>query len=151
MSTQTTIETEWSKYLASLMTVQNVKNSELADAIGVSRSTTGNWVNKGTVPDWKQVRAVAQFFDRPISEALIRAGFLTADELDVVAPPLTPESMSNEQLLVLLKSRLDELTTLRKMVADSDTKADADDGKKLPAADRAPKTIRGRQGATGRR
>lgn len=151
VSTQTTSETEWSKYLASLMTVQNVKNSELADAINVSRSTAGNWLTKGTVPGWEQVRAVAQFFDRPISEALIRAGFVTAEELGVVAPPLTPESLSNEQLLMLLKDRLDELTSLRKMVTDSDTEADASQGNKLPAADRAPKTIRGRQGATGRR
>ncbi|MFE5290446.1 helix-turn-helix domain-containing protein [Nocardia sp. NPDC056611] len=150
MSTQTTNETEWSKYLASLMTVQGVKNSELADAIGVSRSTAGNWLTKGTVPDWKQVKAVALYFGRPISEALIWAGFLTAEELMYVAPPLAPESMSNEQLLLLLQDRLAELTSLRETVAANETASGA--GKeKLPPADRAPKTIRGRQGATGRR
>ncbi|MET8430057.1 helix-turn-helix transcriptional regulator [Nocardia sp. NPDC004860] len=149
MSTQTAQETEWSKYLTSLMTVQKVKNSEVADAIGVSRSTLTNW-QKGVVPDWKQVRAVALFFDRPISEALIRAGFLTAEELEFVAPPLAPESMSNEQLLLVLKDRLDELASLRKIVAANEAEPDTG-GKKLPAADRPPKTIRGRQGPTGRR
>ncbi|MFE3052251.1 hypothetical protein [Nocardia sp. NPDC059239] len=131
------------------MTAQQVKNSEVADAIGVSRSTVGNWQQKGVVPDWKQVRSVAQFFNRPLSEALIRAGFATSEELNFVAPPLTPESMSNEQLLLLLKDRLDELTALRKVMAGNEAEPDPG-GKKLPAADRAPKRIRGRQGPTGR-
>lgn len=123
------------------MRVKEVNNAQLAAELGVAASTIGQWINRGSKPDWKSLRALAMYFDRPFSEVLIRAGIATEEELNYVAPSLDPNELSNAQLLAILSDRLDS------QVVAKDSKAVS---KKAETVDEPPRTKRYRRGPTNR-
>ncbi|MGX1809681.1 hypothetical protein ACWIGI_28505 [Nocardia sp. NPDC055321] len=116
-----------------------MSNAQLAEALGVARSTPGLWLKDGatSIPDRDSIRNVAKVFNRPISEVLTRAGYATEEELRYSAPPVDAGKLTNAQLLAELSSRLPDDPV--------DAPQDAD------PADAPPKVVKARRVATGRR
>ncbi|MFD4111641.1 helix-turn-helix domain-containing protein [Streptomyces sp. NPDC058650] len=71
----------WSHYID--VTCKGAKNSEIARAVKVDPATVGRWRTGANDPSPRQVVAYARAFDRSPAEALIAAGFLTAEEAGV--------------------------------------------------------------------
>lgn len=88
----------WSTYIDA--TSGGAKNSEIARRVGVDPATVGRWRTGMTDPNPRQVVAYARAFDRPSVEALIAAGYITAEEAgvpvsDAPADPLAGVSTRN--------------------------------------------------------
>lgn len=90
----------WSSYVDA--TSDGVRNSEIARRAGVDPATVGRWRSGSTDPNPRQVVAYARAFGRPPVEALIAAGYLTAEEAEVpvaVAPADPLAAVSTGRLL----------------------------------------------------
>ncbi|WP_280357876.1 helix-turn-helix transcriptional regulator [Nocardia otitidiscaviarum] len=132
------------------MSIQDVNNSRLAEALGVAPSTVGHWrTGKIALPDRNAMRAVADFFNRPIAEVLIRAGYATATELDYSAPPLAdPTQLASSLLVDEIRARLERVEELEARVAELEAAAAATPvTAKRTAPDKAPRTSKARVAA----
>ncbi|MGY1946694.1 helix-turn-helix domain-containing protein [Nocardia asiatica] len=89
----------------------------LAHALGLTPSSVGHW-EKGAQPRIDAVRAVVAYFDRPISEVFIRAGYATAEELKVTAPPIDAHRrFKKSEVLAWLDERIPDESADRDEVA----------------------------------
>jgi transcriptional regulator with XRE-family HTH domain len=82
--------------------VGELTNQQVADRIGVSDTTVGNWVNgkNFTQPDANKVVAFARAFGRPIPKALAAAGIVEEHEFDeTVVVRREPDEMSTDEML----------------------------------------------------
>lgn len=80
----------WSEYVRRI--TRGYTQAQIADRAGVAESNVGRWLRgqRGRpLPD--SVLALAKAFDRPPVEALIAAGWVTAE--DVTMPARTPLSV----------------------------------------------------------
>lgn len=76
----------------------------IARRVDVSTPTVGRWRNSAPRPE--TVAAFARAYGRPVLEAFVAAGFLTADEAGAQVTTHRLEEPSDEQLLSLLARRL---------------------------------------------
>lgn len=82
---------------------------EIAARAGVEQSTVSRWKRGGSVPDPVPVAAFARAYHRPVLEAFIAAGFLTAQEAGErpTALPLSPlTSLTDDELLDEVRRRM---------------------------------------------
>jgi DNA-binding XRE family transcriptional regulator len=102
--------TRWWYYVDSLMKATETNKSQLAEAVGVARSTPGYWERGVGGPDPHVARKVALHFGRPIAEAFDRAEFATMEELGITTTAPTPEAkdLPNEVLVAEIGRRLSE-------------------------------------------
>lgn len=84
-------------------------NRVVADKSGVTEPTVSRWKNGGQGINAAAAAAFARAYGRPVLEAFIAAGFLTADEAKV-RPAAAPDysQLSNDELLELVRSRMQE-------------------------------------------
>ncbi len=114
---------------------------QMATEIGLNPSTITLWFSDtGRVPDRKAVRAIAEKFNRPISEVLIKAGYATAEELGMSADPIDP--LTDAELLQALRERLDRLHVLEKQATGG---GDHATDQTRPAQDQPPTTVKTRR------
>lgn len=84
---------------------------EIAARAGVEQSTVSRWKRGGSVPDPVPVAAFARAYHRPVLEAFIAAGFLTAKEAGErpLALPLSPlTSLTDDELLDEVRRRMNQ-------------------------------------------
>lgn len=97
---------EWGDYITALMKIKDVSGNAMADAIGVTASTTNLW-KRGTLPRVQTVRAIAEYFNRPVTEVMIRAGFLTYEDLHEKKPDSVELALlPDEELLAEVARRM---------------------------------------------
>lgn len=84
----------------------------IAERAGVDRSVITRWA-KGSRPDVDFAIAFARAMERPPLEALVAAGFITADEAALREVPAALGSFSSTMLAEELVTRLRELETNR--------------------------------------
>jgi hypothetical protein len=76
----------------------------------IDESVIGRWKNHGSRPEIESVRIVAKVFGRDIREAIVRAGFVTAKELNAAWPDLSEEDLaaglSDDALIEEVRSRM---------------------------------------------
>lgn len=77
---------------------------EIARRVGVSAATVTRW--KVSEPRPSNVAAFARAYGRPVLEAFVAAGFLTAQEADTQVIVTRYEDPSDEEILELLARRL---------------------------------------------
>ena len=78
----------------------------LADEILINRSTVSDWKTNGSQPKSQHVIATARVFGRSVMEALVIAGHVPAEEVDMPALAMRPEMLTNDQLMAELARRL---------------------------------------------
>lgn len=77
-NTESTIEyMSWWGYVERV--TGNATNADIANKIGVTGPSIGRW-KSGSHPDPGTAATLARAYDRPVLEAFIAAGFLTAEE-----------------------------------------------------------------------
>lgn len=81
-------------------------NATIAKHVGVTAPSVGRW-SRGTNPDPAQAAAFARHYGRPVLEAFIAAGFLTAEEAGEIpsAPPSLAE-LDDDELIDEVRSRM---------------------------------------------
>ncbi len=77
----------WSILLGELLASARVSQASLADQVGVDEKTIGRWRRQEFAPKPENVRDVARALDYPPLHALVRVGFLTAEEADLTDGP----------------------------------------------------------------
>lgn len=81
-------------------------NSHIAEAVGITPSSVGRW-GKGSKPDPAQAAAFARAYGRPVLEAFVAAGFLTAAEAgEKPSAPPSLASLSGDELLDEVRRRM---------------------------------------------
>lgn len=106
----------WGEFLNAQLERRATKNYQLADAIGVDRSTIGKW-RSGIIeaPGPDKVRAVAEALNAPIYDAYIAAGILREnDSLEVHEVSAGLSSATTAELMDELRLRLLRLETLER-------------------------------------
>lgn len=90
---------DWADYFQSLLKVKDVQATRFARDTGMAPSTPGTWVNGGIIPQPSQARKVAEYFNVPYVDVMLRAGHLTHEDLNEERPK-KPDvaSLSNEEL-----------------------------------------------------
>lgn len=86
-----------------------VTQTEVARAAKVTGPTVSRWVNGKQGVDPAAAANFARTYGRPVLEAFVAAGFLTADEAKVrpaAAPDFT--QLTNDELLELVRARMRE-------------------------------------------
>ncbi|MBO2464463.1 helix-turn-helix domain-containing protein [Actinomadura violacea] len=76
----------------------------IAARIGLSQGGISGWRTKAPKPE--TVAAFARGYHRPVLEAFVAAGFLTADEAGITEAPATLADLSSAELLDELGRRL---------------------------------------------
>ena len=98
----------WSQYIKQI--APGAQQKEIAAAAGVDGSTVSRWAS-GLAPKPDNVAAFARAYNRPVLEAFVAAGFLTADEAKqrpVGAPDLS--KLPVEEMLEEIRRRFSMLT-----------------------------------------
>jgi len=85
----------------------NDSDTLVAGKVGAAASTVGRW--KRYEPEPAKVRAFAEAYDRPVLEAFVAAGFLTARQADEKLIRQDIDSITDEDLTSELLARLKEL------------------------------------------
>lgn len=80
--------------------------AHIAQAIGITPSSVGRW-EKGSSADPLQAAAFARAYGRPVLEAFVAAGFLTASEAGE-APAAAPslDALDDDELLAEVRRRM---------------------------------------------
>ena len=81
----------------------------LAEAIGVNKSTISDWKNKDATAKPQHAIATARAFGTSVMEALVIAGHVPADEVDMPALTGDPRLLTNDQLTNELRKRFKNL------------------------------------------
>jgi len=104
-------QTAWSRYIDD--TCGEDSNATIAVKLGVARSTIGRWRTGAFDPSPQQVVEYARAYRRSPAEALIAAGYLTTEDLDmaITVPTLTVADFSALALAQELTRRLKLDTT----------------------------------------
>ena len=85
------ITRSWSRYVRAVIGAR--RNNEVAELVGVSETTVGNWVNaKGfSRPGGEEVVKFARAFRQPLHEALIAAGIGTKADYNHITIVTEPD------------------------------------------------------------
>lgn len=98
---------EWWKWLRDIS--RAATNVEIANRVGVSGATVGNWA-RGSRPAAEQVIMAARVYGANALAGLIAAGYMTEDEITAwganVQPPTPLGDMPDRELLDELERRL---------------------------------------------
>lgn len=94
----------WSKYIDA--TCNDAKNTEIARKVGVDPATVGRWRTGSTDPNPRQVVAYARAFGRSAAEALVAAGYLTADEVGVPIQDVSADPLAGTATTQLLREAI---------------------------------------------
>lgn len=99
---------DWTTYVRRI--IANDKQVDVARKTGIDQTTISRWLNpeRGSARISSQsVAAFARGYDRPVLEAFVVAGFLTAREAGIT-PDLPPalEVVSSDELIAELNRRL---------------------------------------------
>lgn len=78
----------------------------IADRTGIAQATVSRWKLRRQAVDATNAVIVARAFGRPAVEALVVAGFLKPEDVDAQVTITRHEDPSDEQLLELLRRRL---------------------------------------------
>lgn len=83
-------------------------NARIAESVGITPPSVGRWSKPGARPDPVQAAAFARAYGRPVLEAFIAAGFLTAEEAGErpTAPP-SLATLSDDELLAEVRRRME--------------------------------------------
>ncbi|WP_280389506.1 hypothetical protein [Nocardia wallacei] len=104
--TETETTTEWWDYIEGLLRERDVAPTTWAREVGLAATLPGIWKRDGGVPRLSVMRLVADYFQRPMREVLIKAGYATAEELGYSLSVPDPRELSNDILLHELGRRL---------------------------------------------
>lgn len=93
---------DWNQYIRTIAAGQT--NVEISNRTGIGPSTISRWGR----PKATDVIAFARAYGRPVTEALVAAGFITPTEASafVSYSVVKAEEISNEQLAALVATRL---------------------------------------------
>jgi transcriptional regulator with XRE-family HTH domain len=93
----------WPQYVARMSGGET--QAAIGHKIGVSSATVSRWSTFAPKPE--NVAAFARAYDRPVLEAFIAAGFLTAEEAAIrPAGRVDPGVLSNDELLDEVRNRM---------------------------------------------
>lgn len=104
-------ESQWGAYVARVSADART-NAEVAEKTGVSEATIGRWKAGKTGPNPREAVALARAYGEHPLGALVSAGFLTLEELDMVADGIqmpkkwTLEDFETEELAREVADRL---------------------------------------------
>lgn len=76
----------------------------IADRTGIAQSSINRWRN--TSPKPENAVAFARAYRRPVLEALIEAGVITADEAKLTEVPADASKLDTDALLAEIRSRI---------------------------------------------
>jgi transcriptional regulator with XRE-family HTH domain/predicted GIY-YIG superfamily endonuclease len=109
VTAETAGQSVWWDYVKDV--TRGAQQSEIAEKTGITATTISRWKTAahGTRPE--NVTAFARAYDRPVLEALVAAGFLSADEAKVteVSLPRDPSQMDSAALATEIQRLVDEL------------------------------------------
>jgi hypothetical protein len=100
--TSSLIAVDWYEYVRRWATGES--NERIASNIGVTGATVGRW--KLRAPNPRDVTAFCRYYDRPLLEGMIAAGFLTEEEAGQPLDTLDPRYLTDDQLVAEIARRL---------------------------------------------
>lgn len=98
---------DWSTYVKHV--VGDDRQTEVARRTGIDQTTISRWLRPGSDAARISSQNVAKFargYDRPVLEAFVVAGFLTADEADLKGQPLELAQVNSAELIAELQRRI---------------------------------------------
>lgn len=104
----------WSKFVRE--SVGDLSNKVVAQRLGVSDSTVGNWVRGDhfTQPDGRSVIRFARIFHRPLAAALVAAGYGEEREYtETVLSMPAPADMSDGEIIEAIDDLVTEMRRRR--------------------------------------
>ncbi|WP_326643036.1 hypothetical protein OG884_06185 [Streptosporangium sp. NBC_01755] len=84
----------WWKYVQRI--AETHSPSEISRRTGIGQSSIGRWDSSSPKPE--SVAAFARAYGRPVVEAFIAAGFLTAEEAQAAPPPKDAAELPTDDL-----------------------------------------------------
>lgn len=95
----------WAEYARRIS--GGAQQKDIALAAGVEQGTVSRWMKQGIPPRPENVVTFAKAYKRPVLEAFVAAGFISADDAKV-RPTASPslDSLSSEDLIQELSRRL---------------------------------------------
>lgn len=101
---------QWHEYVAKVIGTD--RQIDVARKTGIDQTTISRWLNPTTSSARRTSQTVAAFaraYQRPVLEAFVMAGFLTADEAGVPAEPVIDlADVDSNDLIRELNRRLNE-------------------------------------------
>ena len=97
----------WWEYVSDGLAMNGMTQMSLADDILINRSTVSDWKTNGSQPKSQHAIATARVFGRSVMEALVIAGHVPAEEVDMPALALDPRQLTNSQLSEEMRRRFD--------------------------------------------
>ncbi|MBB1512023.1 helix-turn-helix transcriptional regulator [Tessaracoccus sp. MC1627] len=95
----------WTQFVRTVAT--ETPHAEIGRRIGITGASVGRWFSLGSLPDPQTAAKFARAFRRPVLEAFVAAGFLTADEAgeQPTAPP-SLATLSDDDLIEEVRRRM---------------------------------------------
>lgn len=94
---------EWVKHQLELR--QETDVADAARALGIRPSELGRWLSAKRPPTQDTIRTACRVFDVHVQEILVAAGYMTPDESGLDDKPISPSSLSTQDLLDELARR----------------------------------------------
>lgn len=95
---------QWADYVRRVTRGQT--QAQIAAKTGIAESNVGRWIRgQGGQPKPDSVVVLARAYNQPTTEALIAAGWLAADDVDVSKQRTPLSAYSNAELLDELRRR----------------------------------------------
>ncbi len=101
--------TRWWRYIESIIAARNLNFRQFALQVDISPATARVWREDGATPGIEVIRRVSAVFERPMSEVLVNAGYVSWEELSLSPAQISPaqlEELPNETLLAEVKRRM---------------------------------------------
>ncbi|MDQ0377911.1 helix-turn-helix domain-containing protein [Amycolatopsis thermophila] len=96
----------WSSYVQTLLDERGWSGVDFEKHSGISRTRLVDW-RKGSVPSPDIVRKVAETAGKPVIQAYVAAGYLTAEEAHQrAAAPIDLSRLTDDQLLAEIRRRM---------------------------------------------
>jgi transcriptional regulator with XRE-family HTH domain len=77
---------------ASMKAARIGSGAQLAEAAGIAQSLVSRWLNGKTLPSIEALRAIAEPLGVPMRDLVVRAGYMTPDEVGLEDEPVPPTS-----------------------------------------------------------
>lgn len=100
--TSSLIAVDWYEYVRRW--AAGTSNEKVAANIGVTGATVGRW--KLRAPNPRDVSAFCRYYDRPVLEGMIAAGFLTEEEAGQPLNSLAVGHLTDDELVAEIARRL---------------------------------------------